>query len=218
MKIPSWTLIIIGFFTPCNADQVLLSNFEAAKKAFWTQLYPDTHYTLYCGERFTSKTENLMIGKVYPVKWVIDYLGCESLDNCRQKSQRFNRIEADLHNLYPTLSMTERARKNFGFGEIPGEFREFYECDFEYDVRTKTVEPRTIARGNIARSLFYMHWEYGLPLNQQSMTMLIGWHTEDPPSNDEKRRNNIIEKIQGTRNSFIDNPNKAMQLTHLTHS
>ncbi|NOZ52760.1 MAG: endonuclease I [Gammaproteobacteria bacterium] len=215
MKKQSWILIIVGFFTPCNADQTLLLNIGDAEKVFWSRLYPNTHYTLYCGERFTNKTGKLTMGKVYPVEWIIDYLGCDSLDNCRKNSLRFNRIEADLHNLYPMLTMIERARKNFSFGEIPGEFREFFECDFEHDVRTKTIEPRIIARGNIARSLFYMHWEYGLPLNQQSITMLIGWHAEDPPSYDEKRRNNIIEKIQGTRNSFIDNPNKATQLSNM---
>jgi deoxyribonuclease-1 len=41
---------------------------------------------------------------------------------------------------------------------------------------------------------------------------LITWHDEDPPSKDEKRRNDIIEKLQGTRNTFIDDPDKISEL------
>lgn len=199
---------------PCNADQFLIPNVEEAEKIFWKDLYPDgdTHFTLYCGERFTSKHDELVIELVYPIQWVVEYLGCGTLAECRTDSRRFNRMEADLHNYYPVLERINLARSDYVFGDVPGEYREFFECDFEQDVRTKTVEARTIARGNIARALFYMHWEYGLPISNHNINTLIAWHTEDPPSKDEKRRNDIIQKLQGTRNIFIDNPGKALQL------
>ena len=108
--------------------------------------------------------------------------------------------------------MIMRARSNYAFGEVPGEYREFFECDFEQDVRSKVVEARKPALGNIARSLFYMHWEYGLPIRNHSIETLIKWHKADPPGNDEKRRNKVIEKLQGTRNMFVDNPAKVEQL------
>lgn len=197
---------------PCHADQLLLANAEEARKAFWEKVYPGTHYTLYCGERFEKKTEDIDIEFVYPVNWITSYLGCSSIEQCRSESRRFNRIEADLHNYYPAQTMIIRARSDYPFGEVAGEFREFYECDFELDVRNEVVEARNSALGNIARSLFYMHWEYGLPIRNHSLDKLIRWHNEDPPSSDEKRRNDIIEKIQGTRNTFIDDPDKAKQL------
>ncbi len=214
MKKVTWLLFALCVFTPCNADQFLIANADEAVKVFWKNLYPagGTHFTLYCGERFTSKNDDIEIELVYPIQWVINYLGCGDLVQCRSESRRFNRIEADLHNYYPALKMINRARSNYVYGEIPGEFREFFECDFEVDVRTETVEARALARGNIARSLFYMHWEYGLPINNHNINTLIAWHTEDPPSKDEKRRNDIIQKLQGTRNMFIDNPSKALQL------
>ncbi|MDX1813118.1 MAG: endonuclease, partial [Gammaproteobacteria bacterium] len=212
------TICVLFFYcvlVPSNADQFLIPNVEEAEKVFWKDLYPDgaTNFTLYCGERFNRKHDDLAVELVYPIQWVVEYLGCGSLQECRTESRRFNRIEADLHNYYPVLKMINRARSDYVFGDIPGEYREFFECDFEQDVRTKTVEARTIARGNIARALFYMHWEYGLPIDNHNINTLIAWHTEDPPSKDEKRRNDIIQKLQGTRNIFIDNPSKALQLT-----
>lgn len=212
MKKAGWILFTFIVFTPSNADQFLIANAEEAEKVFWKKIYPDSNFTLYCGERFSGKNDDLTVEHVYPIQWVIDYLGCGTSEQCRNESRRFNRIEADLHNYYPVLKMIKRARANFVYGDIPGEFREFFECDFEQDVRNETVEARTIARGNIARALFYMHWEYGLPINNHNINTLIAWHTEDPPSKDEKRRNDIIEKLQGTRNTFIDNPSKALQL------
>lgn len=197
---------------PCYADQLLLADARQAAQVFWGKLYAGTHYTLYCGERFDRKTSDLTIELIYPVRWIIDYLGCASVEQCRSESRRFNRMEADLHNYYPALAMIARARSNYPFGEVSGEFREFFECDFEQDVRNEVVEARDNALGNIARALFYMHWEYGLPLDKQNINTLIGWHNQDPPSSDEKRRNAIIEKLQGTRNTFIDNPAKVKQL------
>lgn len=211
MKSPLYALLFILSFAS-QADQLLLANAKEAEKVFWEKVYPSTHYTLYCGERFDKKTSDIEIELVYPTQWTINYLGCDSLEQCRNESRRFNRIEADLHNYYPALSMITRARSDYPFGEVAGEFREFFECDFEIDVRNKVVEARNRALGNIARSLFYMHWEYGLPIRNHSIDKLIRWHRDDPPSKDEKRRNDIIEKLQGTRNTFIDDPDKVNQL------
>ena len=213
MRQAACMILTLVVFMPCNADQFLLANAAEAEKVFWAKIYPGENFTLYCGERFSGKNDDLTIEHVYPVQWVVEYLGCGTTEQCRNESRRFNRIEADLHNYYPTLKMIKRARSNYAYGDIPGEYREFFECDFEQDVRNEIVEARTIARGNIARALFYRHWEYGLPINNHNINTLIAWHTEDPPSKDEKRRNDIIEKLQGTRNTFIDNPGKALQLS-----
>jgi deoxyribonuclease-1 len=48
--------------------------------------------------------------------------------------------------------------------------------------------------------------EYGLTIFKKQAEMLKEWHFRDQPSKEEKRRNDIIEQIQGTRNLFIDDP------------
>ncbi|MEE8233859.1 MAG: endonuclease, partial [Gammaproteobacteria bacterium] len=39
------------------------------------------------------------------------------------------------------------------------------------------------------------------------------WNKEDPPSDQEKVRNDKIEKIQGRRNPYIDDPSLADQIS-----
>lgn len=68
------------------------------------------------------------------------------------------------------------------------------------------IEPRNIARGNIARSIFYMAHEYDLPIEERLVPLLKAWNKADRVSADERRRNDLIEDLQGTRNPYIDNP------------
>ena len=49
---------------------------------------------------------------------------------------------------------------------------------------------------------------YGLS-PKGSITQLIQWQKDDPPSDHEKSRNDKIEELQGTRNPFIDHPELA---------
>ena len=73
-------------------------------------------------------------------------------------------------------------------------------------------------KGDVARILMYMYVRYNsrcLPLNI-TMTpatyssdfpdILLKWNVEDPVSDFEKQRNNVVAGIQKNRNPFIDNP------------
>jgi len=108
--------------------------------------------------------------------------------------------------------MIATARRDYVFGTVDGEFRDFFECDFEVDGGKKVVEPRSNAMGNIARAVFYMVNEYQLPISDIQLDLLRQWNQQDPPSEDEIRRNELIEAIQGTRNLYIDDPRQANNL------
>ncbi len=196
------TLLLVS---PTLADQTQVRNYRTARVLFWGRVYPEGGFTFYCGEPFEDKTD-LNVEHIYPASWMAAFLGCGSRKECRKTSQRFNRMEADLYNLYPARADINRARSNFRFGMIEGEEREFGECDFERDKSDKIVEPRPITRGNIARAIFYMHKEYGLPVDSRDIDLLKQWNRDDPPNYNGMRRNNVIEEIQGTRNRFIDHP------------
>ena len=146
--------------------------------------------------------------KAYAASWMGDHLGCGNRNQCRQHithGARFNHMEADLHNLFPAMAGLNRTRSNNTFGIIPDEERFLLICDFESDSANDVTEPRPGARGDIARSIFYMHQEYGLPIDANLLPLLQQWNNADLPDTYEIWRNDTINRLQGTRNPFIDN-------------
>ncbi len=177
---------------------------------FWSQLYGDGGNTLYCGRPFgPRKGRQINIEHIFPMGWVASALNCGSRSQCRTTSPSFNRIEADMHNLYPALARINKARGSRAFGMVPGERRRFGSCDFEIDPQKRRVEPRPAVRGNIARAMLYMQARYGLRLFPRQAALLRQWHRDDPPDHEELRRNRVIEQIQGQRNPFIDHPEQV---------
>lgn len=192
---------------PSNAGQRKIEDYETARHLFWSKVYADGGETLYCGTRFGSrKGRKINVEHVFPMSWATRALQCGTRKRCRRKSPQFNRLEADLHNLYPSMTAINDARGSMRFGRLPGEIRHFGGCDFEVDERQRIVEPRKSVRGEIARAMFYMRDEYELTLYRKFGELLIRWHRQDPPNRLEIRRNDLIEKLQGTRNKYVDDP------------
>jgi deoxyribonuclease I len=180
---------------------------------FWSKVYANGGETLYCGRRFGShKDRSINIEHVFPMSWSLKRFSCRDREQCRRISPQFNKVESDMHNLYPAIGEINQARSSYAFSMIDGERRQFGKCDFEIDPDNHRAEPRPASRGNIARAMFYMHDRYGLTIFKRQGEMLKQWHREDPPDAEERRRNNIIEKIQGSRNRFIDHPELAYKL------
>lgn len=197
----------------CQADSAAIKDYEQARRIFWSQLYPNGGETLYCGHKFGGGYHRgINIEHVFPMGWVTGALGCGRRKECRARSPEFNRIEADLHNLYPARRRINDARGSFRFGEVNGESRRFGDCDFEVSERQRTAEPRLEARGEIARAMFYMQQRYGLRIFPRLGRTLIQWHFADPPSEHEKYRNARIQKLQGNRNPYIDDPGLARKI------
>ncbi len=196
--------------SPALADQTQIPKYRKARELHWEKLYPFGGFTFYCGDPFEDKT-GLNVEHIYAASWMATLLGCGTREQCQETSERFNRMEADMHNLYPARADVKRARSNFLFGIIAGEPGP-EECDFEHNTSNRIAEPRPRARGNIARAIFYMHAEYGLPIHTRMVDLLKAWNRADPVSCHEMRRNNTIEELQGTRNPFIDHPKRVEDL------
>lgn len=172
---------------------------------FWRTLYPDGGESLYCGKRFRPYDRAMNVEHVFPMSWVTKALKCGDRNQCRRSSNRFNAIESDLHNLFPARKDINKTRGSYRLGMIKGERHIERDCDFEVDYDARVAEPRPAVRGDIARAMLYMEKEYGLPLHDRNRAVMKRWNREDRPSADERRRNDEIERIQGNRNSFIDN-------------
>jgi len=152
-----------------------------------------------------------------------DVFGCANRTECRKdpvstKKTRFNHAEGDLHNLFPAQINLNSARGRRLFGEIPGtETREVtvgtntFTCDFQR--QDDVVEPRRIAKGNLAQGILYMCAEYDFPVDPDMLLVLKKWNKSDKPTVFERKRNDLIEQVKGTRNKFIDDPSQADSLT-----
>jgi deoxyribonuclease I len=183
---------------------------HVATDVFWNQLYEGGGYTLYCGYRFDQEGNSpagyhIGIDHVYDTVWMMDHLQCHNRTQCyAQKNDLFIKMESDLHNLYPAWTDLTVYRSGRIFGEVDGEDWRFENCDFEW--KSGVVEPRPLSRGNIARAIFYMHTKYGVPISPSMIETLKTWNRDDLPSDQEKVRNDRIERIQGGRNPYIDEP------------
>jgi deoxyribonuclease-1 len=182
-------------------------------RELWGEVYAQGGVELYCGGRFDRDSgRKLNAEHVYPMSWVTRELRCGTRDQCRERSPGFNRIESDLHNIYPARTDANRLRGSMPFAEVAGEQHAIAGCDIEVDEGSRTVEPRPPVRGEIARAMFYVQQTYGMPIYPRQGELLLRWHRADPPDAEERRRNDAIAKIQGRRNPFIDDPAQADRL------
>jgi len=175
---------------------------------FWRSLYPDGGRGLYCGRRFGAHDRRYNIEHVFPMAWVARQLKCGDRQQCRRRSEQFNRIESDMHNMFPARKDLNQMRGAYAFGIIKGERWAVPGCDFEVDDRRRRVEPRPAARGDIARAMLYMADRYHLTLFRRQRELMLRWHRQDPPDDTERRRNRIIQRVQGNGNPWIEPPRK----------
>ncbi|NHM02924.1 endonuclease [Flavobacterium difficile] len=79
-------------------------------------------------------------------------------------------------------------------------------------------------KGDVARMMMYMYLRYptqclatnvgsgATTYNVDMPDIFLEWNEEDPVSQFEKTRNNVLQSIQGNRNPFIDNPYLATMI------
>jgi endonuclease I len=131
----------------------------------------------------------------------------------------------DLHHLFPAHQTNANSRRsNNPFGVV---------VNATYTSPTgrgksgtnaggQTVyEPQDSHKGDAARALMYMaacfhkatpqQYDWRFPTNQ-SPAVILQWHQQDPPSNLEIARHELIYKLQNNRNPFIDNPEWAFNI------
>jgi endonuclease I len=98
---------------------------------------------------------------------------------------------------------TQRSNKDFfeGGTAVP-------DCNQCFET-SETFEPPDVTKGDAARSIFYMSTRYINNIEINSIgdrSTLELWHAIDSVDAEEIHRNNMIFKIQGNRNPYIDNP------------
>lgn len=184
---------------------------------FWDDLYTDGGWSFYCGYHFnhdrrTRDGRIIDVEHIYPVDAMLRYVHCRSRLQCYESgNEKFRKMESDLHNLYPAWQELITFRYDKHYGRLRDGTPRFNDCNIEW--RAGVLQPRPISRGNIARAYFYMHRRYGLPIPADMLDTLQQWNRTDPPSRQEKHRNNRIQQLQGVRNPYIDDPALAAGIT-----
>ncbi|CAA0153155.1 Protein of unknown function precursor containing a C-terminal secretion signal. Putative endonuclease [Tenacibaculum maritimum] len=124
---------------------------------------------------------------------------------------------ADAHNLRPADAQRNSSRNNRKFATGNGAS--------SYITSEGNWYPGDEWKGDVARMIMYMYLRYGdqtlptgvcvgnpIATDPNMIDLLLQWNAEDPVSNIEKQRNPVLERMQGNRNPFIDNPNFATQI------
>ena len=187
-------------------DRAQYRSLDRAKTLLWENVYAGGSETLYCGVPFNRKLD---LGSENSVEHVVPKADLNRLCLIPGWScSSYSRAASDLHNLWPELGYVNRARSNHPFAEIPGEKHRLNlaRCpDFEREKAATGahVEPRDDVKGDVARTILYMQQHYRMQFHT-SQQMLLRWHRFDPPNEVERQRNNIIARLQKTRNPYID--------------
>lgn len=190
-----------------HKPQTYIASYQQAIRLFWRELYATGGKTIYSQQHFgPTKPDWINVEHIFPMAWVVNELKCKDRKHCRKKSTKFNFIESDMHNLYPSRRDLNMLRASHRFGKIKGEIRAFGSYDFKIDNKRRIIEPAPASQGEVARAMFHMALTYKFKIFNKQAKTLMYWNRIDQPSKEEKRRNDLIESIQGTRNHFIDAP------------
>lgn len=142
---------------------------------------------------------------------------------------------SDAYHIYPTDGYVNSQRSNYPYGECSGGTSVTSSGSVKplgkrgnstFPGYTGIVfEPADEYKGDFARSYFYMAAAYNSRISSWSSPMLAGnsypaftswaidlllkWHRQDPVSQKELDRQEVVASRQGNRNPFIDHPDLA---------
>jgi len=131
---------------------------------------------------------------------------------CRDTNAKFRQMEADMHNLVPSIGEINGDRSNYPYGNIRGEKRVYGKVDMEIESSKRVAEPKKSILGDIARTYFYMHDRYNMYISPEQEKMLIKWNNQDPVTRWEKKKNLLVKDIQGDNNEYISHYRKVTAL------
>lgn len=133
----------------------------------------------------------------------------------------------DAHNLFAADRSVNSARSNRHFCDLPdGEPVIDRSPAAGHDGRLlartseNSWEPPDFCKGAVARALMYMACVYADDLRLVEelsdepgelgvLSTVLSWNDRFPPDERELRRNDVVERAQGNRNPFVDDPDLA---------
>lgn len=137
------------------------------------------------GEEYTSSSNDYM-----PQTFNTEHVYPQSL-------LRKTDAVTDLHHLRSTDATVNTSRSNLPFVDGSGIYKRINNGWY----------PGDEWKGDVARMVLYLNVRYREKIDKVGTAELfLKWNVEDPVSDFEKQRNEVIYSAQGNRNPFIDNP------------
>ncbi len=226
-------LVLLLLLFPALALAAPPQTFDRAKVALRQQVYHDQNQdgalgTLYCGCKWEwagssggridqascgyevraqpARANRIEWEHIVPAWWIGNQRRCwqeGGRQNCVSNDPVFRVIEADMHNLTPTVGEVNADRSNYRLGMLPRQEHRHGACDFKVDFRGRVAEPRNEVKGLVARVYFYMHDRYDLRMSHQQERLMIAWDRSFPVSEWERERDRRIAAIMGHSNPFV---------------
>lgn len=132
------------------------------------------------------------------------------------------RAGADLHHIRPSEHQTNSTRGNKKYGNVDSGSTVYGNLSSKPGgtYNSQYFEPNDNVKGDVARICLYVYVRWGGEYSQsnnilnvfESVETLLEWCELDPVDTWELGRNEVVEKIQGNRNVFIDYPELAWLL------
>ena len=131
---------------------------------------------------------------------------------CAEKvNAEYRMMQTDMYNLFPAIGAVNALRSNFNYAMLAGEPATFGSCDMK--ISGNKTEPPARARGQIARTYFYMQDSYSrYHMSSQQEQLMKAWDKQYPVDKWECTRAKRIEKLQGNENKFVKEPCQAAGL------
>lgn len=226
-------LVLLPLLFPALALAAPPQNFDLAKAALRQQVYHDQNQdgalgTLYCGCKWEwagssggridqascgyevraqpTRANRIEWEHIVPAWWIGNQRQCwqeGGRQNCVSNDPVFRVIEADMHNLTPTVGEVNADRSNYRFGMLPQAEHRHGACDFKVEFSDKVAEPRAEVKGLVARVYFYMHDRYDLRMSNQQERLMIAWDRTYPVGEWERARDQRIAAVMGHSNPFV---------------
>lgn len=204
---------------------IFAESFNQSKKLL-KEIYKDHQITFYCGCKYNPLDKDNMIDRnscgyvprneltkkgkvneranriewehVMPAENFGKHLPCWK-DGGRKacsKDPIFNKMEADMHNLVPSVGELNADRSNLRYGADKPKIGMYGECKFEVDFKANRAYIKDEIRGDIARIYFYMSNAYNINLSDQERKLMEVWDKLDPINEWEIKKNINIEKYK----------------------
>ena len=198
-------------------------SFQTANKRLYTKVHHDRQVTFYCtcpfdenrdidlsrclmSEVTAARASRVEAEHVVPASVIGRDRPCWAEGgraHCLKVDRVFYIAHSDLHNLRPAVGHINGQRSNLSFGYVFEEPRLYGACDFEIDQESDLAEPAPAVRGDIARTYFYMEYQYGIRISEGQRRLFLYWASQDPVDSWERERDRRIEELQGNSNPFV---------------